>query len=91
MFGWVWLILVLFVGLTVVYAVVSLYSRSVRKEKLERLWDEAPQSPDPAARDAFIDRGLAEYRGSLRRRLILLVYVVPVVFILLLVWLTNAN
>lgn len=91
MFGWVWLILILFVGLTVAYAVVSLYSRSVRKEWLERQWDEAPQSSDPAAREAFIDRGLAEYRTSLRRRLILLVYVVPVVFIVILLWITNAN
>jgi len=67
--------------LTVIYVMISLYSRSVRKENLENEWDAAPDSDAPGARDAFIDNGMAEYRGSLRRRLILLVYVVPIVVV----------
>jgi len=89
MFGWVWLFIVLLIGLSVVYAIVSLYSRSVRKERLENEWDENPPSSDPAAREAFIDAGLAAYRTSFRRRLILLVYVLPVLLILFLLWVTN--
>jgi Ca2+/Na+ antiporter len=91
MMGLVRLALMLFVALTIIYVMVSLYSRSVRKEKLENEWDAAPQSDAPGARDAFIQAGLTEYRGSLRRRLILLVYVVPVVVIAVVTYLTNSN
>ena len=31
-----------FIGLSVIYFLVSVYSRSVRREKLERRWDEYP-------------------------------------------------
>jgi len=77
--------------LTVIYVMISLYSRSVRKENLENEWDTAPDSDAPGARDAFIANGMAEYRGSLRRRLILLVYVVPVVLVTVITYLTNAS
>jgi hypothetical protein len=91
MFGIVRLALMLLVVLSIIYVLVSLYSRSVRKEKLEKQWDEAPQSDAPGARDAFIAAGLQAYRGSLRRRLILLVYVVPVAVIAVVTYLTNVN
>jgi len=80
-----------FAALTVIYVMISLYSRSVRKERLENEWDAAPQSDAPGARDAFIATGMAAYRGSLRRRLILLVYVVPVVLVTVITYLTNAT
>ena len=77
-----------FLALTVVYVCVSLYSRSVRLEKLEKQWDADPQG-DAAARRAFLDRGMAEYRSSLRRQLILLVYVVPAVVIGVIMYMIN--
>ena len=66
----------LFLVLTVFYVCLSLYSRSVRKEKLEREWDEEIREGD---RDAFVRAGLLEYRNSLRRKLILGVYIVPLI------------
>ena len=71
-----------FIALTVVYVLVSLYSRSVRREKLENLWaEEHPGSEDMAARAAFIESGMQRYQNGLRRRLILLVYIIPVLLV----------
>jgi hypothetical protein len=91
MLGLVRLALILLVGLTIIYVMLALYFRSLRKENLEKEWDEAPQSDAPGARDEFIAAGMAEYRGSLRRKLLLGVYVVPVVLIGVVTYLTNSN
>ena len=72
-----------FLALTVVYVVVSLYSRSVRRERLEKQWDEEVGTGD---RDAFIEEGLRTYRGSLRRKLIWGVYIVPMVVLFVLLY-----
>ena len=78
----------LFLALTVVFLSVSAYSRSVRRERLEEEWDADPKG-DAAARDAFIEEGLRDYDRGLRRRLIWLVYIVPALLILALVYFTN--
>ncbi|WP_412505654.1 hypothetical protein [Roseovarius sp. SYSU LYC5161] len=75
-----------FIFLTVIYVSVSLWARSVREEKLRREWDAGAR---PGDRDAYIEAGMAQYRTSLRRRLILLVYVVPVVFVVAVIYVTN--
>ncbi|MBR9650114.1 hypothetical protein [Thalassovita aquimarina] len=80
------LVVICFVVMTVVYVALSLWSRSVRKRKLAREWDEEIREGD---RDAFIDDGLEAYSHSLRRRLILLVYIIPVIVIGLIVYLVN--
>jgi hypothetical protein len=41
-FGMARLIVMALIGLTVVYLLVSIYSRSVRREKLEKEWDTDP-------------------------------------------------
>ncbi len=79
-----------FAALTVIYFAVSWYSRSVRREKLENEWDaDHPESGDAAARDAFIEKGMAEYHSSIRPKLILLVYVIPILAVGLLMYLIN--
>ena len=75
-----------FVVLTVVYAGLSLWSRRVRRRKLEAEWDAAQ---GPGGRDAFVAEGLADYDRTLRRKLILGVYVIPLCLIGLIVYLTN--
>ena len=72
--------------LTVVYICLSLYSRSVRREKLETEWDEDGRTGD---RDAFVQQGLQDYDHSLRRKLILGVYVVPILVVSAIIYLTN--
>lgn len=82
-----------FVILTVVYLLVSIYSRSMRREKLEKEWDTDP-AREGAAKDeraTYIEAGMQAYRHSLRRRLILLVYIIPMVVFLATVYVINAQ
>jgi len=69
-----------FILLSVVYVAVSIYSRSVRREKLENRWaEDHPGDDDSAARDAYIEQGMIDYQNGLRRKLILLVYIIPAI------------
>lgn len=83
-------ILVLVVGslvlMTVLYVLISLYSASVRREKLEKQWEAAGQ---PGDRGDYVRQGMQAYRQSLRRRLILLVYVVPFALMAVTLYLVN--
>lgn len=79
-------VLIAFAVLTAIYVIISIWSRSVRREKLEEEWDEEIRDGD---RDAFIEAGLRDYDRSLRRKLILGVYVVPLALVLVLVYVTN--
>jgi hypothetical protein len=90
--GLVKLIVFGFLGLSVVYLSISIYSRSVRREKLEKHWDaDPPEGADAAARDAYINEGMARYQSGLRRKLIALVYIIPTVIIAVILYVTNAN
>lgn len=75
-----------FIVLTVIYVCLSLYSRSVRRAKLRDEWHEGPQDTD---KDTFVENGVKDYDRSLRRKLILGVYVVPVVTVGAIIYLTN--
>jgi hypothetical protein len=75
-----------FVVLTVIYISLSFYSRAVRRGKLEAEWDEEGMSGD---KDAWVEEGLRDYDGSLRRKLILGVYIVPVTLVMLLIYFVN--
>ncbi|WP_239479532.1 hypothetical protein [Actibacterium sp. 188UL27-1] len=72
--------------LTVVYVILSLYARATCRSRLARTWD-AEQGPGD--RDTFIAEGLEEYDQSLRKKLLLGVYVVPVVTVATIMYLTN--
>lgn len=72
--------------LCIAYLVVAWYSRSTRREKLEKEWDAEVQEGD---RDAYIEQGMQEYEHSLRRRLILLVIVMPVLAVVGIVYVIN--
>ena len=59
MFGLLRLAVIAFVVLSIIYVSLSLYSRAVRRGKLEEEWD-ASQGP----REAFLEEGMREYDGS---------------------------
>lgn len=80
------LFMMLFFFLTVVYLCLSLYSRSVRKDKLEEEWF---QEGRPGSKEAFIKAGLEEYNGSLRKKLLLGVYVIPFSLIVIIIYVQN--
>lgn len=75
------------VALGVLYFLVSLYSRSVRTEKLEAEWEEVGR---PGLRADYVKQGLAEYDGSLRRKLILLVVIVPPILVGVMIYTINS-
>lgn len=84
--GVVRLFFMAFVVLSVIYLSLSLYSRAVCKGKLEEQWIEDGREGDLRA---YVKAGLAEYDRSLRRRLILGVYVIPMVIIGVILYLVN--
>lgn len=71
---------------TVIYVSLMYYLRAVRRDKLEAEWD-AGGIDTP--RELFVRNGLEEIDGPMRRNLLLLVYVVPIVLICLMIYLTN--
>lgn len=78
------------VGMTIAFWLLRIYFSSTRREELEKAWEEDhPDGGDSAARDAYIEGGMAEYRKGLGRKLIWLVYVIPTLAVLLLLYLTN--
>lgn len=86
MFGLFRLVIIGFIVLTIIYVCLSLYSRSVRKGKLREEWYEGSQD---VPLEQFQEEGLKEYDRSLRRRLILSVYVIPVILVSVIIYLTN--
>lgn len=80
------IVIIGFILMTLVYISVSIYSRLVRKAKLEQWWIESDRSVD---QDTYVRQGLKKYESSLRRKLILLVYIVPIVTVCALIYITN--
>ena len=75
-----------FLFLAVIYLLVSVYSRSVRREKLENKWDDEVKEGD---RDAYIKDGMKDYEGSLRKKLIVLVFIIPIAVVIAMLYITN--
>ncbi|MCG6904250.1 MAG: hypothetical protein LJE68_16380 [Rhodobacter sp.] len=81
-----------FLALSVIYLAVWFYSRSVRREKLEKKWDaQHPDGGDIEARKAYIDQGMKDYHAGIRPKLILLIYVIPAVLVIGTLIVTNWN
>lgn len=75
-----------FIGLTVIYVLVAIYSRSVRREKLEKKYDAGGIEGD---RDTYIAEGMLAYEHGLKRRLLWLVYIIPTVVVVVTVYFVN--
>jgi hypothetical protein len=81
MLGWLRLAFFLYVGVTIIYFVTGIYSRSVRREKLEKTWDTDParEGVPQAERTAFIEAGMIAYDKGLKKRLLWLIYILPTI------------
>jgi hypothetical protein len=75
-----------FVGLTLLYFLVSIYSRSVRREWLEKKFDAGGVE---GTRDAYIEAGMRAYEHGLRRRLLWLVYIIPTAIVAVTIYFVN--
>jgi len=84
--GFLRLAAIAFVVMTVFYVFISIYARSLRREKLEKRWAEEGGIGD---RDAYVEDGMRQYEASFRPRLVLLVYIIPTVVIAVLFYLVN--
>jgi len=78
--------LVILVVLSVVYISLSLYSRARARARLQAEWDEGDVK---MPREAYVRHGLEAYDGSLRRKLILGVFVVPLALVSLIIYVVN--
>ncbi|WP_296424794.1 hypothetical protein [Yoonia sp.] len=90
--GFIKLVVFGFIGLSIIYVSIAVYSKSVRRERLEDEFDaNPPEGADAAARDTYIAEGMAAYHRSLRPKLIGLVYVVPLIVVSVIVYVINTN
>lgn len=89
--GWLRLAFFMYVGLTIIYFVTSIYSRSVRREKLEKEWDTDParEGVPQGERTAFIESGMQAYDKGLKKRLLWLIYIVPTIGFLTTIYFVN--
>lgn len=80
------LLILVFVVQTIVYVSIALYSRSRARARLNEEWEEEGHTGD---KDLFIQEGLEAYEGSLRRKLLLGIYIIPFLIIAFLVYVAN--
>jgi hypothetical protein len=78
-----------FIALSIIYLSISVYSRSIRREKLEKTYDADPV--EGLSRVDYVNQGIAEYNASIRPKLIGLVFVIPPAIVATIVYVTNAN
>lgn len=73
------------------YVLLRVYVRSERVERLEERWDarHPDRAGDNAARRAFIAKAMTGFEKTLKARLTLLVFVLPTLAVLGIVYLVN--
>lgn len=73
------------------YVLISFYLRSTRREQLEKEWakrhpDRPGRSPE---RDEFVRRSMRYFHRSIKARLVGLVFILPTIAILVVVYYVN--
>ena len=88
MLGLVRLLVILLVALSVIYWCVFRWFEAGARDRLEAEW--ARDRP-PLPRHTHVDIGLRDYRRALHRKLIWVIYVVPVVAVCITVYALNES
>ena len=79
-----------FLVLSVAYVLVSAYERSLKRQSLEGDFDAAvTEGADVETRAAFIAEGMADYDVSLKKRLLLLIYIIPMIAVAVTAYVVN--
>lgn len=85
------LIVLVFLLEAMFYLLLRIYIRSLRRERLEDIWDE--RHPERAgnneARDEFVRKSMVGYDRALKSRLLWLVFIVPTATIMGIVYWVN--
>lgn len=87
LFAWAVRIVALLAVLTAIYLALSFYNRWAERRRLAAEFDlssERGEAPGPD-KEAFVSGGMNAYEGSLRRKLLLGVFLVPLAALILLV------
>ena len=84
--GWLRLGVIGLVALTVIYFLVSIYTRSVRRETLEKRFDAGGIEGN---RNDYIEDGMRKYEKGLRKRLLWLIYILPILAFLATIYILN--
>ena len=82
---------VLFIFLLILVAIhlaLRLWLRLKERRRLAEEWEAGPMAGD---REAFMDRGMADYDRSLRKRLLWLTIVLPMAGLALLLYVLNVS
>lgn len=83
-------LLVGFIVLTLFYLLILIYARSRRREALENRWAKKTAAGiDAGPRDAFVARGMRRYEASIRRRLLIFVYIIPLAIMAATIYVVN--
>lgn len=87
MFVWVRSIIVLFAVLTAIYLGLSLYNRWAERRRLGAEFEKQSADAEGSGQDkaAFVGDGMTAYEQSLRKKLLLGVYLVPLGIVVLLI------
>lgn len=86
MIGLLRLVVILLVALTVIYWSLVFWFRAGERARLQEEW--AREQP-PLPEETFVENGMRDYQGSLRRKLLWGVYIVPVSLICGLIYFVN--
>ena len=86
MLGFLKFFLIGFVGLTVLYVLLTIYVRSLTRERLEEEWEEEGSI---GARDDYVQKGMDAYTHSMRSKLLLGVYIFPLITFCVIFYMTN--
>lgn len=73
------------------YVILSVYLRSLERERLEKAWDEVNpgRGGDSPARREFVERRMAVFHKTLRAQLVTLAVLLPMVAISVIVYFVN--
>nr|WP_241865406.1 hypothetical protein [Paracoccus salsus] len=73
------------------YLLLRIYIRSLRRETLEEKWDERhpDMAGDNALRDEFVRKSMVGFDRTLKSRLLWLVFIIPTLAIMAIVYWVN--
>lgn len=87
------MLLILLVIEALFYLLLSIYIRSLRRERLEDIWDKRHplRAGDHAERREFVRRSMVGFEKTLRARLLGLVFVVPTIAVGAVIYIVNSH
>ena len=86
LFGWIWRGVILFAILTVIYVALTLINRFKERDRLKTDYKESGSIQN---KEEYLDAGMAQYNKSLKAKLVLGVYLVPLAIGALLTYLAQ--